>query len=167
MAIEYLGLSAINGPMVVLEGVSGAAYDEIVEMTVDGKKRKLGRIIEVYEDKAVIQVFEGTEGMGLRNVHTRLTGHPMELGVSTEMLGRTMNGIGVPIDGLGEILPEKMLDVNGKPLNPVTREYPRNYSRSFPATDFPTTSWRHRLCSRRPLGMILTSSSPLSLQPWV
>ena len=130
MAIEYLGLSAINGPMVVLEGISGAAYDEIVEMTVDGKKRKLGRIIEVYEDKAVIQVFEGTEGMGLKNVHTRLTGHPMELGVSTEMLGRTMNGIGVPIDGLGEILPEKMLDVNGKPLNPVTREYPRNYIRT-------------------------------------
>lgn len=130
MAIEYLGLSAINGPMVVLEGVSGAAYDEIVEMTVDGNKRKLGRIIEVYEDKAVIQVFEGTEGMGLKNVHTRLTGHPMELGVSTEMLGRTMNGIGVPIDGLGEILPEKMLDVNGKPLNPVTREYPRNYIRT-------------------------------------
>ena len=130
MAIEYLGLSAINGPMVVLEGGSGAAYDEIVEMTVDGNKRKLGRIIEVYEDKAVIQVFEGTEGMGLKNVHTRLTGHPMELGVSTEMLGRTMNGIGEPIDGLGEILPERMLDVNGKPLNPVTREYPRNYIRT-------------------------------------
>ena len=130
MAIEYLGLSAINGPMVVLEGVSGAAYDEIVEMTVDGNKRKLVRIIEAYEDKAVIQVFEGTEGMGLKNVHTRLTGHPMELGVSTEMLGRTMNGIGEPIDGLGEILPERMLDVNGKPLNPVTREYPRNYIRT-------------------------------------
>ena len=66
MAIEYLGLSAINGPLVVLEGVSGAAYDEIVEMTVDGKEKKLGRIIEVYEDKAVIQVFEGTEDMALK-----------------------------------------------------------------------------------------------------
>lgn len=64
MAIEYLGLSAINGPMVVLEGVSGAAYDEIVEMVVDGNKKKLGRVIEVYEDKAIIQVFEGTEGLG-------------------------------------------------------------------------------------------------------
>ena len=131
MAIEYLGLSAINGPMVVLEGVSGAAYDEIVEMVVDGNKKKLGRVIEVYEDKAIIQVFEGTEGLGLRNVHTRLTGHPMVLGVSEDMLGRTMNGIGVPIDGLGEIVPEKMLDVNGQPLNPVTREYPRNYIRTF------------------------------------
>ena len=115
MAIEYLGLSAINGPMVVLEGVSGAAYDEIVEMVVDGNKKKLGRVIEVYEDKAIIQVFEGTEGLGLRNVHTRLTGHPMVLGVSEDMLGRTMNGTGVPIDGLGDIVPDKMLDVNGQP----------------------------------------------------
>ena len=130
MAIEYLGLSAINGPMVVLEGVQNAAYDEIVEMTVDGSKKKLGRIIEAYKDKAIIQVFEGTDGLGLKNVHNRLTGHPMELGVSEEMLGRTLNGIGVPIDGLGEIFPEKMLDVNGQPLNPVTREYPRNYIRT-------------------------------------
>lgn len=131
MAIEYLGLSAINGPMVVLEGISGASYDEIVEMTVDGgKRKKLGRIIEVYENKALIQVFEGTDGLGLTNVHTRLTGHPMELGVSEEMLGRTMNGIGSPIDGLGEIVAEKLLDVNGQPLNPVSREYPRNYIRT-------------------------------------
>lgn len=67
MAIEYLGLSSLNGPLAVLEGVSGAAYDEIVEMTVNGKEKKLGRIIEVYEDKAVIQVFESTENMALRN----------------------------------------------------------------------------------------------------
>ncbi len=130
MAIEYLGLSAINGPLVVLEGVQGAAFDEIVEMTVAGNEKKLGRIVEIYDDKAVIQVFEGTEGMALRNTHTRLTGHPMEIGVSEDMLGRTFNGIGTPIDGLGEIKAEKMLDVNGQPLNPVTREYPRNYIRT-------------------------------------
>lgn len=130
MTVEYLGLSKINGPLVVLEGVRGAAYDEIVEMTVNGAEPRLGRIIEIYDDRAVIQVYEGTDGMALRNTHTRLTGHPMELGVSEKMLGRTFNGIGVPIDGLGEIEPDKMLDVNGKPLNPVTREYPRNYIRT-------------------------------------
>ena len=130
MAIEYLGLSEINGPLVVLEGVQGAAYDEIVEMTVDGKEKKLGRIIEAYEDKAVIQVFESTGNMALKNTHTRLTGHPMEIGVSADMLGRTFDGLGNPIDGLGPILADKKLDVNGKPLNPVAREYPRNYIRT-------------------------------------
>ena len=130
MAIEYLGLSAINGPMVVLEGVQDAAFDEIVEMTVEGREKKIGRIIEVYEDKAIIQVFEGTEGLALRNVHTRLTGRPMELAVSEDMLGRTFNGVGEPIDGLGDISSDIRLDVNGKPLNPVTREYPRDYIRT-------------------------------------
>ena len=130
MAVEYLGLSSLNGPLAVLEGVSGAAYDEIVEMTVDGKEKKLGRIIEAYEDKAVIQVFESTGNMALKNTHTRLTGHPMEIGVSADMLGRTFDGLGNPIDGLGPILADKKLDVNGKPLNPVAREYPRNYIRT-------------------------------------
>ena len=109
MAIEYLGLSSINGPLVVLEGVKGAAYDEIVEMDVNGKDKKLGRIVEINDDKAVIQVFEGTEGMALRNTHTRLTGHPMEIGVSADMLGRTFNGLGQPIDDLGPINADKIL----------------------------------------------------------
>ena len=130
MAVEYLGLSSLNGPLAVLEGVSGASYDEIVEMAVDGKEKKLGRIIEAYEDKAVIQVFESTGNMALKNTHTRLTGHPMEIGVSADMLGRTFDGLGNPIDGLGPILADKKLDVNGKPLNPVAREYPRNYIRT-------------------------------------
>ena len=99
-------------------------------MTVGGKEKKLGRIIEIYKDKAIIQVFEGTEGMALRNTHTRLTGHPMEIAVSESMLGRTFNGIGEPIDGLGDIISDVKLDINGKPLNPVTREYPRNYIRT-------------------------------------
>ncbi len=127
MAIEYLGLNQINGPLVVLEGVKDAAFDEIVEFTVDGKEKKLGRIIEDYEDKAVIQVFEGTDGMSLTNTHTRLTGHPMEVALSDEILGRTFDGIGRPIDGLGAIVSEDKRDVNGLPLNPCRREYPRNY----------------------------------------
>ena len=130
MSVEYLGLSSINGPLVILEGVKDAAFDEIVEMTVNGNEKRLGRIIEIHNDKAVIQVFEGTSGMALRNTHTRLTGQAMMLGVSEDMLGRTFNGIGKPIDDLGAIEPEKFIDINGKPLNPVSREYPRNYIRT-------------------------------------
>lgn len=131
MAIEYLGLSEIKGPLVALEGVSNAAYDEIVELTLDNDPhKKLGRIIEVYEDKAIIQVFEGSENMSLLNTHTRLTGHPLMLPLSLDILGRTFNGIGKPIDGMGPIISDIKRDVNGKPLNPVSREYPRNYIRT-------------------------------------
>ena len=130
MAIEYLGLSSINGPLIALEGVQDAFYDEIVDFVVNGKEHKMGRIVEVYKDKAIIQVFEGTENMSLNNTHTRLTGHPMEIGLSEEMLGRTFNGIGEPIDDLGPITVEEVRDVNGLPLNPVKREYPRNYIRT-------------------------------------
>ena len=127
MAIEYLGLSSINGPLIALEGVQDAFYDEIVDFVVNGKEHKMGRIVEVYKDKAIIQVFEGTENMSLNNTHT---GHPMEIGLSEEMLGRTFNGIGEPIDDLGPITVEEVRDVNGLPLNPVRREYPRNYIRT-------------------------------------
>ena len=130
MAIEYLGLSNINGPLVVLEGIQDAFFDEIVEFVVEGSTRKMGRIVELDEDKAIIQVFEGTENMSLTNTHTKLTGHPMEVAVSPDMLGRTFNGIGEPIDGLGPITSTDRRDVNGLPLNPVRREYPRNYIRT-------------------------------------
>lgn len=130
MAIEYLGLSSINGPLIVLEGIQDAFFDEIVEFTVSGKEKKMGRIIELYEDKAIIQVFEGTQNMSLLNTHTKLSGHPMEIALSPEMLGRTFDGIGRPIDGLGPIVTSIKRDVNGLPLNPVRREYPRNYIRT-------------------------------------
>ena len=124
MSIEYLGLSSINGPLIALEGVQDAFFDEIVEFVVDKNEHKMGRIVEVYE------VFEGTEKMSLINTHTGLTGHPMEIALSPEMLGRTFNGIGEPIDDLGPINADKIRDVNGLPLNPVRREYPRNYIRT-------------------------------------
>ncbi len=130
MAIEYLGLSNINGPLVVLEGLQDAFFDEIVEFVIDGNKRKMGRIVELNDDKAVIQVFEGTENMSLTNTHTKLSGHPMEVAVSPDMLGRTFNGVGEPIDGLGSLFSTDKRDINGLPLNPVRREYPRNYIRT-------------------------------------
>ena len=130
MGIEYLGLSNINGPLVVLEGVQEAFFDEIVEFVVDGNIKKMGRIVELDNERAVIQVFEGTDNMSLQNTHTKLTGHPMEVPVSSDMLGRTFNGVGVPIDGLGSVMAEERRNVNGLPLNPVKREYPRNYIRT-------------------------------------
>ena len=123
MAIEYLGLSSINGPLIALEGVQDAFYDEIVDFVVNGKEHKMGRIVEVYEDKAIIQVFEGTENMSLNNTHTRLTGHPMEIGLSEEMLGRTFNGIGQPIDDMGPLISEDKRDVNGLPLSMIVSWY--------------------------------------------
>ena len=126
MAVEYLGLEEISGPLVVLEGISDPSFEEIVEITLGGKKRT-GRIIEISGDKVIVQVFENTSDMSLTNTKTRLTGKPMMLPLSREILGRTFDGSGHPIDGLGEIFPEKLLDVNGKPMNPVSREYPRDF----------------------------------------
>ena len=140
MGIEYLGLSEINGPLIALEGIRGASFDEIVELTVEGNKKKIGRIVELYENKAIIQVFQGTEDMSLFNTHTKLTGHPMEVSLSPEILGRVFNGVGQPIDGLGNIIPEVKKDINGLPLNPCMREYPRNYIKTgISAVDCLTT----------------------------
>ena len=140
MAIEYLGLNEINGPLAVIEGVEGAFYDEIVEFRVEGsssgmsdsgtEQKKLGRIVELAGDRAVIQVFESTAEMSLLNTRTRLTGRSMQIGLSEDILGRTFNGLGEPIDGLGSIRAEEYRDVNGQPMNPYTREYPRNYIRT-------------------------------------
>ena len=130
MAVEYIVLSEINGPLVVLECVKNAFYEEIVEFNINDNEKKIGKIVEVNEDKAVIQVFEGTEEMSLKNTRTKLMGHPMEISLSTGILGRVFNGIGEPIDGLGSIIPDTKRDVNGMPLNPCMREYPRNYIRT-------------------------------------
>ena len=90
----------------VLEGVKNASFDEIVEFRVDDGSKKLGRIVEIYEEKAVIQVFEGTENMSLSNTHTRLSGHPMEVELSPDILGRTFNGIGKPIEDVYKRQPD-------------------------------------------------------------
>ena len=127
MELKYIGLDEINGPLVALEGVSGIGYDEMAELRLADGTKRLGRVVEVSEDRAVLQVFEGTKGLSLGNTTTKFEGKPMELPLSTEMLGRIFSGAGKPIDGLGDVYPEKYADINGKPLNPVSREYPRNY----------------------------------------
>ena len=127
MELKYVGLSEINGPLVVLDNVKDVAFDEIAQIRLSDGTRRLARVVEVEQQRAVLQVFEGTKGLSLTNTTTRFSGKPMELGLSKEMLGRIFSGSGRPIDGLGDIIPEKFKDINGSPLNPVSRTYPRNY----------------------------------------
>lgn len=110
----------------MLDGVRGAGYDELVRIKVAGGER-LGKIITVDGERVVVQVFEGTSGISLDNTSTRLTGRPMELSLSKGMLGRVFDGVGRPIDGYGEIYPEKKLNINGLAINPVSRDYPHDY----------------------------------------
>ena len=127
MKIQYSGLKDINGPLVCLEGVSGVAYDEIASLQLSDGSKRLGRVVQMEGDKVILQVFEGTSGLSLENVRTEFHGKPLELPLSTEMLGRVFNGAGRPIDGLGPVFAEKSGDINGRALNPVARTYPRNY----------------------------------------
>ena len=127
MSIQYAGLTAINGPLVCLEGVKDVGYDEIAAIHLDDGSQRMGRVVQMDGDKVILQVFEGTGGLSLGNTKTVFGGKPLEMPLAEEMLGRVFNGVGKPIDGLGPVFPEKYADVNGKPLNPVARSYPRNY----------------------------------------
>ena len=106
--IQYAGLSEINGPLVCLQGVKGVAYDEIGEITLSDGSKRLGRVVEMQGDKVVLQVFEGTNGISLSNTKIAFSGKPLEIPLSTEMLGRTFSGAGKPIDGLGDVVAQNI-----------------------------------------------------------
>ena len=127
MIIQHLRLDAINGSLVELDGVKDASFDEIVNFELDDGTQRTGRIVKIDGEHITVQVFEGTRGISLQNASTSLTGKPMEISLSPEILGRVFDGLGRPIDGLGEVYPEEKRDVNGAPINPVSREYPRNF----------------------------------------
>jgi len=123
---EYLLIDKVEGPLIVLSGVKDAAYDEIVRINTGGKIRT-GKVVQISEDKVVIQVFENTTGLSIHNSSVNFTGRPLEIPLSKDILGRAFNGIGNPIDDAGEIFSEKNYDINGRPINPVARVYPRNF----------------------------------------
>lgn len=127
MIIEHIGLSQINGSLIVLDNIKDASYDEMVELRLEDGSSRTGRIVEIEGEKVVIQVFEGTKGLSLVNTKTRMTGHPIELSLSPEIVGRVFDGLGRPIDGLGKVYPVEKRDVNSSPINPVSRVYPKNY----------------------------------------
>lgn len=127
MILDYIGVKEINGPLIVLDNIENASFEEVVDIRLDNGTRRQGRIVQMDGNRAVIQVFEGTRGISLDNTRTRLKGHPMEMPLSPEILGRVFNGSGAPIDGLGNIYPQTRANINGTPINPVSRIYPKNY----------------------------------------
>ncbi len=127
MIIEYVGVKEINGSLIAIDGIQNASFEEMVTIRLDGGAERTGRIVQMEGERAIIQVFEGTHGIALDNTRTRLQGHPMEMPLSPELLGRIFDGAGRPVDGLGDIFPVTQRDINGTAINPVSRVYPRKY----------------------------------------
>jgi len=127
VGVEYTSIYEIRGPLIIVENVHSAAYDELVEVeTPDGEVR-LGRVLEIGMGKAVVQVFEGTRGLSIEGIKARFLGTTMRLGVSTDMLGRVFDGLGRPIDGLPPPIATDYRDINGEPINPEQRDYPSDF----------------------------------------
>lgn len=125
--IEYTTLSGISGPLIFVEGVKGVGYGEIVEIRDRSSEVRIGQTLEVDEDRAVVQVFEGTSGLSIKDMRITFVGKPLEIPVDRDMLGRVFDGLGRPIDGAPQVVTDKMMNVNGLPVNPWCREYPRDF----------------------------------------
>ena len=125
--IEYNDLAAINGPLIFVERVRNVGFGELVEIRDSSDRLRLGQVVEVDEDRAIVQVFEGTSGLSLEGIRTVFLGKSLQMPVSREMLGRIFDGLGRPIDGAPQVTSGTMMDINGLPINPYSREYPRDF----------------------------------------
>lgn len=125
---EYKTVSSITGPLLVVEGVSGVKYEELVEVNVPGENKvRFGKVLDVSEDKAVVQMFDPTAGVQAEGTKVRFRGEVLQLGVTEDMLGRVFTGAGVVNDGGPELIPEKKIDINGNAINPYSREFPNDF----------------------------------------
>ncbi len=127
MQKEYKTLQSIAGPLILVNGVEGIKYEELVEMTTPQGQKRLGRVLEVNNDTALVQMFENTQGITTEGTKAKFLGKPLEIGVSSDMLGRVFSGQGVPIDGGEKIIAEESLNINGAPINPYSRDYPNDF----------------------------------------
>jgi len=127
MKREYLKIDKIKGALIELSKIHSVGYGEIVEITDRNGDKKVGRVIKIDGDSVVVQVFGATMGMSVENSKVSFKGKPFEIPLSKKVLGRMFNGIGQPMDGGGDVYSERLYNVNGRPINPVSREYPRNY----------------------------------------
>jgi V/A-type H+-transporting ATPase subunit B len=124
---EVVGVGRIEGPILVVEGAGAVGFDEVVEVRDSQGKIRLGRVLEVGEGFAVVEVFAGTTGLSIDGTSVRFLGGPLHLPVAEEMLGRVFDGLGRPLDGGPQPLTDHYADINGQPINPTARVYPRNY----------------------------------------
>ena len=124
---EYKTVKEVVGPLMLVEGVEGVKYDELVEVVQDGGETRRGKVLEVRDDKAVVQLFENTQGLKISSAKVRFLGRSMSLAVSEDMLGRVFSGLGTPRDGGAPVVPDKVMDVNGMPINPAARDYPNEF----------------------------------------
>ncbi len=124
---EYKTIKEVVGPLMLVEGVEGVAYNELVEITQKNGDIRRGKVLEVKDDKAVVQLFESSQGLEISTSKARFLGRGIELAVSEDMLGRVFDGMGNPRDGGAPVIAEKMLDINGEPINPAARDYPNEF----------------------------------------
>ena len=124
---EYKTIKEVVGPLMLVEGVEGVKYNELVEITQQNGEVRKGKVLEVKDDKAVVQLFESAHGLQISTSKARFMGKSQELGVSEDMLGRVFDGMGNPRDGGAPIIPKKRLDINGEPINPAARDYPNEF----------------------------------------
>ena len=125
--VQYSKIAEIKGPLVIVDDVENAAFDELVEILTSSGEKRLGKVLEVGNGKAIVQVFEGTTGLSISGTKARFVGKVMEMPVSREVLGRVFDGLGRPKDGLPDPIADKFLDINGEPMNPEQREYPSDF----------------------------------------
>ena len=124
---EYKTIKEVVGPLMLIENVDGATYDELVQIKQANGDVRYGKVLEVNRDKALVQLFEPSEGLKISDARAKLLGHGVQLGVSADMLGRVFDGMGNPIDGGDKIIAEKYMDINGLPMNPAARDFPSEF----------------------------------------
>jgi V/A-type H+-transporting ATPase subunit B len=125
--VQYSKIAEIKGPLVIVDDVENAAFDELVEVLTSTGEKRLGKVLEVGNGKAVVQVFEGTTGLSISGTSAKFVGKVMEMPLSEEILGRVFDGMGRPKDGLPDPIADKFSDINGEPMNPEQRDYPRDF----------------------------------------
>ena len=127
MRKEYKTIREVAGPLMLVDQVEGVKYDELVEIEQSDGRIRRGKVLEINQDKALLQLFEGSQGLRITDSSAKFLGHSIERAVAPDMLGRVFDGMGRPIDGGAELIPEKRLDINGAPINPAARDYPNEF----------------------------------------